>query len=198
MTRTKRLLTGSAVVVALVMSAAPAVASSKAPNVHPWLLSLSDMPVGWSATAAPAPSRSGCLSLGLALLGEHPGSSGSVAYEENQAPVVLELLVSWAISSAARHAYEVTTTGGNRCHQFKFQGTTVTVAALNLGRYGNLSSAYQITYTESGTAIGDDFDLVLKGRAVLEFSYADEDAAMTGDLSQIQGLLTKAVGKVKG
>jgi hypothetical protein len=156
------------------------------------------MPVGWSATPAAPPSRSGGFSLGLTLRAQHPGSTGSVSYEENQAPVVEEMVVSWATSSAARRAYDVTTTGAIGCHKFKFQGTTVTVAALNLGRYGNLSSAYQITYTESGTAIGDDFDLALKGRAVMEFSYADEEQSMSADLSQIQALLTKAVGKVKG
>jgi hypothetical protein len=108
------------------------------------------------------------------------------------------MVVSWATSSDARQAYNLAATGAGRCHQFKYQGTSITVEALNLRRYGNLSSAYQVTYTEGGTAIGDDFALVLKGRAVTEISYADDDAAMTTDLGQVQSLFKAAIEKVRG
>ena len=50
------------------------------------------------------------------------------------------------------------------CHRLKYQGTPVTVAALNLGRFAQpLLTRYDVTYSLSGTALGDDFDLVRKG-----------------------------------
>jgi hypothetical protein len=199
MTSTKRLLTGLVLVVGLFPPlAAPASATPKAPNVHPWLLTLAEMPLGWSTAAAPAVGRTGCFALAVTLLSEHPGSSGTVAYEKGQAPLVQEMLVSWPAELAARHALKVVVANTASCHQFKDQGTTVTVEALNLGHYGSLSSAYQLTYTESGTVVAEDFVLALKGRAVMEFSYADEEDFLNTDLSQIQSLLATAMADVKG
>lgn len=196
MTSFKRLLAGSALVVSLVLSAAPAVGAPEAPNVHPWLLALSDMPIGWSVTTPTAPTRAGCFALGATLLAEHPGSSGKVAYVEGQAaPFVSELLASWPTSSEASHAYGLATGHTNGCHQFKSQGEVATLEPMNLGRYGDLSSAYQLTATVSGIALANDLLVVLKGRAVAEVEYG---AIGTPPVAKVLALLDLAVGKIKG
>jgi len=77
-----------------------------------------------------------------------------------------------------------------------------TVEPMNLGRYGNLRSAYQLSMAGGGQSVGMDFLVALKGRAVVEFVYADDtslDANMMSlDLSDVQSLATTAMAKVRG
>jgi hypothetical protein len=159
------------------------------------LLSLSDMPVGWSTTTTTKPSSAGCFALGATLLAQHPGSSGQVSYEEGQAPVVNELLVSWPSSSAARRAYDLTTGHASGCHQFKAEGFVATVEPMNLGHYGNLSTAYQLTATASGVPVANDYLVVLKNRAVGEVEYG---AIGTPPVTKVLAVLNLAVGKIRG
>jgi len=136
------------------------------------------------------------------LLAEHPGSTGSVGYEDGQATKSAgEGLYSWAARSTALHAYDVTTSDLNRCHHFNSGGAWI-VEPMNLGQYGQLRSAYQVSFTQSGSSEGIDLLVALKGRAVVDFTYADDTSVfpdmMSLDLSDIQSLASIALSKVRG
>ena len=61
----------------------PAPVAASAPDVHPWLLGISNMPAGWSTTAYSNPGRTGCWGPAPDLLSQHPGSSGTVGYQQS-------------------------------------------------------------------------------------------------------------------
>jgi len=159
------------------------------------LLNVSDMPVGWAVTTSTKPTRAGCFAVGVTLLDQHPGSSGQVAYEEGQTPYVAELLVSWPTTSVARHAYTLATGPMTACHHVNSEGVAATVEPMNLGHYGDLSSAYQLTATVSGTTLASDYLVALKGRAVAEIEYGVIGAPPVG---KVLALLKLAIGRVKG
>ncbi len=207
MTSTKRVLASSALVASLLLGlAVPAGATPEAPNVHPWLLTISDMPsdvlAGWSTSPTSSPIRHGCWGPAVELLSEHPGSSGSVGFQSGNHEGG-EDLFSWSTASAARHAWSLTTTGLNRCHQYSTtdSGTRVVfdIETLSLGKYGNASAAYELTFTLRGDSFGVDYLLALKGRAVAELYYSELAVLLHVYLQfDVVPLFQKAMARVSG
>ena len=182
-----------------VLTALPAGASTPAPSVKPWLLAVSDMPVGWTAST-PSAAPAGCFALRQAILGQHPGSHALVSFEASEnIPYIDELVASWPTSAAARHAWDAVTALANGCHQYTSTagGTAakLTVAPLKLGHYGDASSSYQVEGTESGITFAADYLVALKGRAVVSLDYGDIGAPA---LKNVQSTAKLAVAKIKG
>jgi hypothetical protein len=183
----------------------PASAAPKAPDVRPWLLGVSDMPVGWSVYNIGPTARTGCWGPSVTLLGQHPASSGSVTYQDNQdASTQVEMredLFSWPSGPAARQAWSLSVAGAARCHQFRetSTGPVITVGALTPGDFGDASVAYELTFTVGGMRFGVYYVLVVKGRAVGELYYAGTGAVLNLELkSDVLPLFQKAIGKVTG
>jgi len=207
MSLTKNVLVATLVASLLAGSVAgPASAAPKAPDVRPWLLGVSDMPVGWSVYNIGDPTtRTGCWGPSVTLLSQHPASSGSVTYQENQdASTQVEMreaLFSWPSGPAARQAWSLSVAGVARCHQFRetSTGPVISVGALTLGNFGDASVAYELTFTVGGMRFGVYYVLVVKGRAVGELYYAGTGAVLNLELkSDVLPLFQKAIGKVTG
>ncbi|HUB71726.1 MAG TPA: hypothetical protein VL984_14995 [Acidimicrobiales bacterium] len=190
-----------ACVVALVavVSFAASVKPASAPNVQPWLLGVKDLPARWYIIPSP-PSERGCFSPPTLIAKAHPGS---VAQEELYNPdggYLGERVASWAAPADAERAWRSVDHQLAACgHSVLQRGTTpmpVTVRAINLGRYGQLSSAYQIGGNDGTIPEVSDYVLAKKGRAVISLAYAVYANGLQP--GYVEALFRIALGKVEG
>jgi len=178
--------------------AAPAVAAPRPPNVHPYLLRLSEMPSGWSVTpgnfdssGGPAPACAGHTVL------TKPGASAGVGYD-NGTDALLETLGSWPTASAAHHWFTVASRALGRCHQFSMGGQTATFVPLNLGSYGNASVAFKMNLTDQGNGYDLALMIAQKGRVVAVLGYIVQDWAFDSTAQDtISPMFQQAMAQVR-
>ncbi len=152
-------------------------ATPKAPNVHPWLLTLSEMPVGWVDAASPAAGPGKCSTI-RDISAQHPGSFRVASFTQgitSETDELFELIGGWPSPSVARSAFQRVADGVSRCHGYTIRsgGTTypVTFKRVNLGNYGVKAESFQALTSVGPIDVIDSFVLVLKGRAVLAVHY---------------------------
>ena len=130
--------------------ALPAAASGSTESVlKAKILSLSNLPTGWSTdTTATQSGDVGCLAAGLKE--NHNETKVKVEYEDGQFPELEELLTA---GPAAGSAYRSLEKSLNHCTSYSFSsgGTkaTVTVGALSFPSVGNQSAAYALQISSS-------------------------------------------------
>ena len=124
----------------------PASASASS-DVHPWLLTVSDMPVGWATYPLSNSVAQGCWSPVQDLLARQPGSWGGANYEYfDGSAFATEVLFSWPSSGDAQKAWAGTNALLSSCHEFlSSTGLDTQIDRLNLGRFGNASAAWFAT-----------------------------------------------------
>ena len=180
-------------------------ATPKAPNVHPWLLTLSEMPVGWDDAASPAAGPGKCSTI-REVSAQHPGSFGVASFTQgvtSETDELFELIGGWPSRSVARIAFQRVADGVSRCHGYTIRsgGRTypVTFKRVNLGTYGIKAQSFQALTSVGPIDVIDSFVLVLKGRAVLAVHYIIiTSSSSTISVSQGLKLINKAVAEVQG
>jgi hypothetical protein len=180
-------------------------ATPKAPNVHPWLLTMSEMPVGWVDAASPAAGPGNCSTI-RDVSAQHPGSFGVASFRQSitsETDEVFELIGGWPSRSVARSAFQRIANSVSRCHGYSIRsgGKTypVTFKRLNLGTYGAEAQSFQALTSVGPIDVIDSFILVLKDRAVLAVHYIIiTSSSSTISVSQGLKLIKKAVAKVQG
>ena len=100
-------LAALATVLASTVLTTTANATPKAPNVRPWLLTMSEMPVGWVDAASPAAGPGKCSTIND-VSGQHPGSFGVASFTRgvtSGTDELFELIGGWPSRSVARRPF---------------------------------------------------------------------------------------------
>jgi hypothetical protein len=196
----KLLATLAAFSLALVTLAAPASASPKAPNVHGWLLTLSNLPkkAGW-ALQSPSSSSSPVFCSADNLTTKHSGSWGEANFARGISLGMTEVVASWATPAVARKDWQAATSLLANCRQFSenYSGQTfqLKVKPMSFAGARGDSTAYQAIGAFEGFAIVLDFVVVLKGDAVMLMVYGGLGTPMTAD---VQAMVELAMAKIQG
>jgi hypothetical protein len=170
-------------------------ASASTPKLSSELLSVGQMPIGWSVDNSSSGSGIGCLANILEPKGIRQTSHASVYFAgSGNRPVIEEAL---ATLTNATTAYKKIVATLNGCKNIS--GTkggvraTGSVGQMSFPHHGNASAAFSVSLVTQGTTIGEDFLVVRKGNVVMGIIEAD----LQVDVSQFQGFVVKALAKVK-
>jgi hypothetical protein len=185
---------GVAVAVALSMGMMTS-ASASTPKLSSELLSVGQMPTGWSIDNSSSGSGPGCLANILEPKGIKQTSHATVFFAgSGNIPVIEEALATFTNATTAYKKIVATLNGCK--HIIVTTGRrkgTYTVGQMSFPHYGNASSAFSVSIVAQGTTVGEDFLIVRKGNVVMGMIEAD----LQVDVSQFQGFVVKALAKVK-
>src|ERR1019366_9352914 len=118
---------------ALTLVAAPAAAATAAPDVHPWLLTVADMPKGW-VTGSFVPGTQWDWAMMRSVNGSPaPSSAAQAIFWQGRYTSFWDILGSWPTSGGARTGFT------NVDHDMLASAHTVIP---NLGHFGSESAAY--------------------------------------------------------
>lgn len=178
-------------------SSAPA-----APALAPQLLTLGDLPSGWS-TADPNSGPNGNVQLPdcfvQAMRTDQAAENDSVAFVQNQLPLLSEGLGYYPGASAVSNfaaavgaldscvGKQVTVSSG----PYSLHGTVQTLAVPS---WGDASRGYQVSLTGYGFTLGLGIVAVRKGHELLAVVYANQNALDTAALTHFAG---QALGKLR-
>jgi len=167
-------------------------ASAFTPKLSSELLSIGQMPTGWSIYHQAPGGGTGCLANVLEPKGIKPTSYAKVAFEDNGNTPLLEEAV--ATYSNATTAYKKIAATLTNCKSVRGNGATGTVGQMSFPHYGTTSVAFSVSLVAQGTTIGEEFLIVRKGNVVMGMAEADFPPV---DVSQFQGFVVEALAKVK-
>jgi hypothetical protein len=196
MGRAIRIVTSTAVALFLSVEVVGASAFASAPRLSAELLSVSQMPTGWSIDNSSGGSGFGCLATILEPKGIKQTSHAGITFDVNgNTPVLSEKLATY---SNARTAYKKIVATLSSCkHVSGTSGgtkATGTVGQMSFPHYGNASAAFSVSLVIQGTAYGEDALIVRKANVIMGIVEADLPPV---DVSQFQGFVVRALAKVK-
>jgi hypothetical protein len=185
---------GVAVAVALSMGMLTG-ASASTPKLSSELLSIGQMPTGWSVDNSSSGSGIGCLTYNLEPKGIRQTSHASVFFAgSGNIPVIEETLATFTNATTAYKKIVATLNGCKHISGTKGGvKATGTVGQMSFPHYGNASAAFSVSLVTQGTTIGEDVLIVRKGNVVMEIVEADLPPV---DVSQFQGFVVKALAKL--
>jgi hypothetical protein len=167
--------------------------------VNSQLLTLSDLPAGWSVdNSTSSGSLQGCNTKSFDAKSQET-ARGEAAYKNGTSvPSIDETIAAFPTPEKARTLYAEGTQVIEACKTFtitdngqKYSGNA---GQMSLGAsYGDQTKAYQFTVNVQGFNAGIDIVAVLKGSEVMLFEYADLG---TPDLATVNGLVAKATAKL--
>jgi hypothetical protein len=198
----RRILAVSAFVAAAVVfvlaPAAPSFGVTKA-ELHSKLLSLSDMPTGWSVDNSGGGAASGATGCLKAIEAQPKLPKGleraRVSYTDGNLPSFGETLEAGK-GAVARYDKFLRTLEGCTTFGVDIDGTTVTgsMGAMSFPTVGESSSAFAARLTVKGITVGFDIILFRGGAVDGELLYAD----ISPDPATVQAFATAAVRKIEG
>jgi hypothetical protein len=161
------------------------------------LLTISDMPVGWSVdnSSSAGGTIKGCETH---VFSSQPNKV-KAAYQgsANGFPSTKEFIVGY-VDDQAKADYTRVANHFNSCKTVTISAEgksySGTVGAMSLGRsYGDQSSAWQFSIDVQGFTLGVDSVLVMKGNENMSLNYGDIG---TPDLATVRSLVAKATAKL--
>jgi len=196
MGRTTRIVTFTAIALLLSTEVVGASTFASTPRLSAELLSVSQMPIGWSTDNSSSGNGVGCLTTLLEPKGIKQTSHASITLDVNgNTPLVSEKLATY---SNAKIAYKKIVAILSRCkHVSGTSGgikATGIVGEMSFPHYGNASAAFSVSLVIQGTTIDDDLLIVRKVNVVMGIEEAD---APPVDISQFQGFIVRALANVK-
>jgi len=188
------MLAGAFVLATLGIPTVPPASAAAGQPLASRLLSISQMPAGWSVDTSPS-SGVGCLVRILEPTGiKQTGSAGVEFEHDGTVPAVVEKLATF---SNAKIAYQRIVANLAGCK--RLNGTTRgvkvigTVGEMSFPSYGDASEAFAARFTLEGTSVGEDILIVRDGSIVMGI---DEGALAPVDTRQFQGFVVKALAKL--
>jgi hypothetical protein len=173
----------------------PAVATSAKLSAR--LLTISQMPIGWSVVPSSGGGGIGCLKTVLEPKGVKQTATAQSDFQNSGGS--LEVLEKLATFYDATTAYKkiVTTLKGCKAVSGTSSGKKVTgtVGAMSFPNYGSASAAFTVTFTIQGSAAFEDFLVVREGSVVMGLS---EGGSSPINVSQFQGFVSKAMKRLTG
>ena len=160
------------------------------------LLSIDQMPTGWSIDNSSGGGGVGCLSTIMEPKGIMQTSSASVSIDDNgNPPLLAEKLVTFTNASMG---YKKIVATMNACKHVSGSsgGTKVTgtIGQMSFPHYGNASTAFSVNLVVQSTNYDEVYVVVRKGNIVMGIAEADYPPV---DVSQFQGFVVKALSRVK-
>ena len=182
-------------IVGLSLTVSSTAAFATRPTLSSELLSVSQMPSGWSIDVQTGGGSPGCLANLFEPKGTRQTSHATVNFVYNgKLPLVSEKLGTYTNAKTAYKKIVATLAGCKRVTGVSgSQKVTGTVAKLKVPSYGNASSAFAVKLDIQGTVIGNDIVIVRKGAVVLGVEEAGPPPVNEG---QLQGLVAKALKKL--
>jgi hypothetical protein len=177
------------------LSVAATAASASSPKLSAKLLSIGQMPIGWSVVSSAGGGGAGCLSNILEPKGIKQTAKASVSFEDNgNVPEVDEALATF---TNAKTGYKKIVANLMACKHFSGksggQKVTGTIGQMSFPHYGDASAAFAVSFTVQGTALGEDLLIVRAGSIVMGINEGD---LVSVEVSQFQGFVNKAVAKL--
>jgi hypothetical protein len=166
----------------------PAVAATQ--QLQSSLLTIQNLPPGWSKTNGVTATTKSCYSNPIWKLAYK--TKASAAFRMNDSvPQLVEQLASYANANAA---YKQVVAGLNRCSSFSesVQGQKLvgTISPISNKRFGNESSSYTANLSVQGTQLDQEFVIARKGSTLAAVAVGDYGAVDSQLLNQ---LTTKAM-----
>jgi hypothetical protein len=182
-------------------TATPAGAPTSAPpNVTAQLLTLADLPAGWSVDNSSGSSTSSLKGCNTSLdLKPQEIARGEASFKNGtNLPAIGEIIAAFSTPARASSAYGEGTQAANACKTFAITDNGHTyngnAGQMSLGTsYGDKTTAYQFTVDVQGFSFGIDLVAVLKGSEVMSFEYADLG---TPDLQTVNSFVGMAASKL--
>jgi hypothetical protein len=177
--------------------ASPVARTSKTPKLSAMLLTIGQMPTGWSVdNSATSGAGAGCFTSNFEPKGVTQTGSVSVAFAGGgNLPELDEGLKTF---SDAKTAYQKIL--GNLASCKRFSGTvggqkitSGTAGQMSFPHYGNASQAFAVDFTVDGTTLYEDLLFVLKDNIAMAI---DEGDLSSVNLGQFESYVAKAVAKV--
>jgi len=176
------------------------VASATAPNLSRELLSIDQMPTGWSVTNAGGAEGglSGCLSPRIGIKPVASAKASVTFADGGNFPEVAEDLATYGSASITtiKRGFATLITTLDHCRSATLNGkrTTLQIGQMSFPQYGNQSAAFVLTFSVSGVNVAVDMVMARVGTTMVAVLEAD---VTTVDVSQFRGFVVKAVAKVK-
>jgi hypothetical protein len=196
----KRILATIAFAAALVVPAGllgtvATAAGASPPKLSAKLLSIGQMPTGWSVDNSSGGGGIACLKTLMEPKGIKQTASASVEFAASSGfPAVDEKLATY---TNAKTGYKKIIAKLAGCKHFSGtsggQKITGTVGQMSFPHYGNASEAFAVNFTIQGTAFYEDLLIVRKGNIVMGI---DEGNLAPVKVSQFQGFVKKAIKKI--
>jgi hypothetical protein len=193
--RTVRLLTAglaAAMAAGALVWGSPAIAATvpTTQRLQSSVLTLANLPPGWSKTTANTPTTKSCYSNPIWKVPYT--AKARAAYRMNDSvPQLVELLASY---SNAHAAYKQVVATLNRCSSFsetvQGQKVTGTMSPVSNKRFGNESSSYTANLTVQGTQLDQEFVIARKGSTLAAVAVGNYGAV---DSQLLNALTTKAM-----
>jgi hypothetical protein len=184
-----------AVVVGISFGVMSTAATASALSLSSELLSVSQMPSGWSIDVQTGGSSPGCLARLFEPVGTRQTAHATVNFVyRGNLPLVSEKLGTY---SSAKTAYaKIVATLADCKHVSGLSGSqkvTGTVKKLDIPSYGDASAAFAVKLDIQGTAIGNDIVIVRKGSVVMG---VEEAGPPPVNVSELKGFVVKALKKL--
>jgi hypothetical protein len=154
------------------------------------LLSVSDLPAGWTSTPV-NPSSSGTFCRFAANLKSLASGHAEADFANGNFPVFDELIAGYSSPPTQVLAKAVSELDG--CTTFKAEGGTFTLGRMSLPQLGTASAAYQANGTVKGFNLGLDLVFVQKGNRILGVFYGDLG---TPDVAQVESFARLAAARL--
>jgi hypothetical protein len=160
------------------------------------LLTIGQMPTGWSVTSTPSSGGVGCLSNILNPKGVHQTSAAAVSFQGSGGlPTVEEKLATY--SQSATSAFDKVVSALNACRSFtgESDGQKVTgkIGQMSFPSYGNQSEAFAITFADAGQTLHQDALISRSGSIIMGLSEGDTG---TVNLAQFEGFAKLALERL--
>jgi hypothetical protein len=187
---------------ALTLTLSGANVSAATPRLSSELMTLTQLPQGWSADSLSGSVSAGCLTnvFGLTNVlmarGVHQTSSAKVFFVDNDGvPAISEMLATYANPVAAYGKVVATLTSCKHVSAKAF-GSNVTGSMEKKGfaHYASTSEAFAATVTILGTNFNAEIIVARKGDVVMAMV---EASLPPFNVHQFQGLIVKALAKVR-
>jgi len=184
-----------AIAAGAVVCGSPAFAASiqTAQQLQATVLTVQNLPPGWSKSTSNTPTTKSCYSNPIWKVPYQ--AKARAAFQENQSvPQLVELLGSYRNAHAA---YRQVVANLNRCTSFseKVAGEKIagTVSPVSNKRFGAESSSYTANLTVQGTVLDQEFVIARKGNTLAAVAVGDYGSVDSQLLNQ---LATKAMAKI--
>jgi hypothetical protein len=159
-------------------------------QIRPELLTVADLPTGWSTTPVTSSGGSGFCGADSTTKDD---SSGSVEsdFVDGQEPIFNESIVAYPALSVPSFNKAVGIL--DRCTSVQDSGTRLTVGRLSFPTIGTASAAYQFSGSDEGFTLDVDLVLARKGNQVLLIGYG---GIGDPDITQLTSFARQAAAKL--
>jgi hypothetical protein len=179
-------------------SAWASVAPRKVSKLSSLLLTVGQMPVGWSVESTPSGGGVGCLSNTLEPKGVKQASNAGISFEASGGfPSVEDKLATYSGSASGAYGKVVSDLSGCKKISGKDDGEKVTgtIGQMSLPSYGSQSEAFSISLTIGGQRFYQDAVIVREGSVVMGLSDGNSGPVSVIQFEKFIGL---ALAKLSG